>query len=301
VLRAVAAQGSFTAAAMTLGYTQSSVSRQVAALEDAAGARLFDRRARGVRLTDAGAALLTHAVAVTDQLELARKDLQAIDGSTAAKLRLGAFPTALAALVPRAVAMLRTRHPELAITLREGTTPSQLRRLDAGTAELAVIAVLSGQRPDPALFTFEPLLEDHLLLALPREHALAGSRSVEVRQLEREAWIAASADPDGVLLGVWPSLEWRPHVAYIARDWTAKLGLVAAGLGITVIPGLAVPGIRRDVALVRVVGGDPAARTVALAARKGTHPPKHTAALTEALHQAAARLTHEIELRLQAR
>jgi DNA-binding transcriptional LysR family regulator len=301
LLRAVAAQGSFTAAATTLGYTQSSVSRQVAALEAAAGTRLFDRRARGVRLTDAGAALLVHAVAVTDRLDQARNELEGIRGLTAARLRLGAFSTALAALVPRAIATLQIRYPELAITLREGTTPALLRRLESGAADLAVVAALCGQRPDPARFTFEPLFEDRLLLVLPRDHPLAGSGSVEVRQLEHEPWIAATPDPDGVLLGVWPALEWRPHVAYIAREWTAKLGLVAAGLGITVLPGLAVPSIRHDLALARVLGGDPGARTVALATRKGTDHPPHAKPLTEALHQTAAQLNHEIEMRLQAR
>ena len=301
LLRAIAAQGSFTAAADALGYTQSSVSRQVATLEAAAGARLFDRQARGVRLTDAGAALLAHAVAVTDRLDQARRDLEGIRGARTARLRLGAFPTALAALVPRAVSSLKTHHPELVIALREGTTPTQLRRLRSGTSDLAVIAVLSGERPDPASFTFEPVLEDRLLLAVPHDHPLAGSGSVEVHQLEHELWVAATPDPDDVLLGVWPALDWRPRVAYIARDWTAKLGLVAAGLGITVVPGLAAPGTRNDIALVRVLGGDPGARTVAIATHKHTASVDQARPLIDALFRAAAQLTHEIELRLQDR
>jgi DNA-binding transcriptional LysR family regulator len=301
LLRAIAAQGSFTAAAEALGYTQSSVSRKVAALEAATGTRLFDRRARGVRLTDAGAALLAHAVAVTDRLDQARRELEGAHETKTARLRLGAFPTALAALVPRAVSSLRTSQPDLVIALREGTTPSQLRRLQSGTADLAVVAALPAQRPDPATFTFEPLLEDRLLLAVPHNHPLAGSGSVELQQLEDESWVAATPDPDEVLLGVWPALDWRPRVAYIARDWTAKLGLVAAGLGITVLPGLAAPGIRNDIALVRVLGGDPGTRTVALATHKPASTPAAAQPLVDALHRAAAQLTQEIELRLQDR
>lgn len=301
VLRTVAAQGSFTAAARTLGYTQSAISRQVAALEIAAGARLFDRRARGVRLTDAGTALLAHAVTITDRVDQAHQELAGMRDAGNVRLRLGAFPTALAALVPRAVSSLRASHPELAIALREGTTPAQLRRLQAGSTDLAVVAALSGQRPDPAAFTFQPLIEDHLLLAIARDHPLASSGSIEVRQLEQESWIAATPDPDEVLLGVWPGLDWRPRVAYIARDWTAKLGLVASGLGITVVPGIAAPSIPSDIALVRVLGGDPGARTIAVAANKQTAPADQAPLIVDALHRAAGQLGHEIELRLQRR
>jgi DNA-binding transcriptional LysR family regulator len=301
LLRVVAAQGSFTAAAATLGYTQSSVSRQAAALEAAAGTRLFDRRARGVRLTDAGASLLVHAVAVTDRLEQARRELEGVRGAGTVAVRLGAFPTALAALVPRAVASLKASHPRLVIALREGTTPTQLRRLQSGAVDLAVVAARSGQRPDPATFAFEPVLEDRLLLALARDHPLAASNSVEVRELERERWVAATSDPDEVLLGVWPRVDWRPRVAYIARDWTAKLGLVAAGLGITVVPGLAAPGVRNDLVLVRVLGGDPGARTVGVATHKQARIAEHTKPLVDALHGAAAHLTRETEIRLQHR
>jgi len=301
LLRAVAAQGSFTAAAATLGYTQSSVSRQAAALEAAAGARLFDRRARGVSLTNAGASLLAHAVAVTDRLDQARRELEGVHGGGTIGARLGAFPTALTALVPRAVASLKASHPRLVIALREGTTPTQLRRLQSGAAGLAVVAAPSGQRPDPATFAFEPVLEDRLLLALARDHPLAASNPVEVRQLEHEQWVAATSDPDEVLLGVWPDVDWRPRVAYIARDWTAKLGLVAAGLGITVVPGLAAPGVRGDVALVRVLGGDPGARTVGVATPKQACNAEQTKPLVDALHRAAAHLTRETEIRLQHR
>jgi DNA-binding transcriptional LysR family regulator len=214
-------------------------------------------------------------------------------------VRLGAFPTALTALVPRAVATLKASHPELTIALREGTTPTQLRRLQSGAADLAVVAALSGQRPDPAMLAFEPLLEDRLLVALALDHPLASGSSVALPKLEHEAWIAATPDPDDVLLGVWPGLDWRPRVAYVARDWTAKLGLVAAGLGITVVPGLAAPGVRNDVALVRVLGGDPGARTVGVATHKHAGSAGQAGPLLEALHRAAAHLTHETDLRLR--
>src|SRR3954449_12041199 len=98
VLREVAAQGSFTAAARTLGYTQSAVSRQVAGLEKAAGTALFDRAARGVSLTDAGEALLQRAGTVLDELDAAQQELAGMAEPGTGRVRVGAFPTAVAGL-----------------------------------------------------------------------------------------------------------------------------------------------------------------------------------------------------------
>src|SRR5271155_5041535 len=108
VLCEVASRGSFTAAAGSLGYTQSAVSRQVAGLEAAAGAPLFERAPRGVLLTDAGSTLLVHAVGVLEQLDSAKCELTGLRELTSGRLRVGAFPTAIAALLPRAVAAFRS-------------------------------------------------------------------------------------------------------------------------------------------------------------------------------------------------
>src|SRR4051794_36655812 len=117
VLREVAARGSFTAAAQSLGYTQSAVSRQVSGIEAAAGAPLFERAARGVRLTEAGRVLLRYADGVLDQMDAARRELAGMGDLAAGRLRLGAFPTAVAALVPRALDLLRGRHPGIQVSL----------------------------------------------------------------------------------------------------------------------------------------------------------------------------------------
>jgi DNA-binding transcriptional LysR family regulator len=299
VLREVAACGSFTAAAETLGYTQSAVSRQVAGLESAAGVSLFERRTRGVRLTAAGNALLRHAISVLDELEIAQRELISIRELAGGRLRVGAFPTAVAALIPRALASFRRAHAGVTVTLREGTTAMQLRRLDAGALELAVVAMLPGQTPDRR-HRIEPLFEDRLLLALARDHPLAQQATVDVEDLRDESWIAASTDADDALLGVWPSLEWQPRVAFVAREWTAKLGLVAAGLGITVVPGLAAASIREDIAVVRVRGGDPAIRTIAIATSAGAEQLAHVRACIEVLHEVSAQLTVELQRRIGA-
>jgi DNA-binding transcriptional LysR family regulator len=300
VLCEVAGRGSFTAAAESLGYTQSAVSRQVAGLEAAAGARLFERASRGVALTDAGRSLLRHAVGVIDQLDAAKHELAGMRELTAGHLRVGAFPMALAALVPRALAAFHSRHPGVEISLREGMTPAQLRRVGSGAVELAVVATLPNQTLEDPHCALEPLFEDRLLLALARNHPLAGQSSVDLDDLTREPWIAGTTDASDPLLGVWPSLKWEPHVAFIARDWIAKLGLVAAGLGVTVVPGLGATAVREDVALVRVRGRR-VARTIALATRAGAKPPPHVGAFADVVHEVASDLTVELQRRITER
>jgi DNA-binding transcriptional LysR family regulator len=132
VVLEVARTGSFSAAAERLGYTQSAVSRQVAVTEKAAGAPLFERHARGVRLTAAGEVLVRHAGQVLDGVAAASQELAGLRDRLAGRLVVGGFPTATAALLPRAVARLLTDHPGLRVQLMEASTPAQLRALRRG-------------------------------------------------------------------------------------------------------------------------------------------------------------------------
>jgi DNA-binding transcriptional LysR family regulator len=119
VLREVAEQGSFSAAAEALSYTQPAVSQQIAALEKRAGATLVDRTSRGVRLTDAGRALVEHADVVLARLSAAEAELEAIAGVRSGRLRLSSFPTAGASLLPPAIALFNARHPEVELSFAE--------------------------------------------------------------------------------------------------------------------------------------------------------------------------------------
>jgi DNA-binding transcriptional LysR family regulator len=299
VLREVAAHGSFTAAAETLGYTQSAVSRQVASLEAAAGTPLFERAARGVMLTEAGRVLLAHADGVLDRLDTAQRELAGVGRRVKGRLRVGAFHSALAELVPRAIARFRAEHPEAEIVLREGTTPAQLKRVSSGAVDLAVIASRAGERPAGERLAFEPLIDDPLLLAVARDHPMARRGSLQVNDLAGESWIARSAAPDDTVLGIWPALEDRPQVSFVASDWTAKLGLVAAGLGVTVVPGLAARSLREDVRLVRVRGEHAQSRLVSVATRVGGELPPAAAPFVQVLHDVAAELSVELERRIR--
>jgi DNA-binding transcriptional LysR family regulator len=246
-----------------------------------------------VRPTAAGTLLLEHAGAILERLAVAHGELERLKDPMTRRLRVGAFPTALAELVPRAVRTLQTTHPGVDLTLREGTTPAHLRSLAADRTDVAVV---SGDDAPPDDVDLEPIFHDPLLVALPSDHRLARHREVDLDALAAERWVAGSAGQEDTLLGVWPSLPWEPDIAFVARDWTAKLGLVAAGLGITVVPALAATSVRPDVRLVEIRAGAAATRTVAVATRPEADSAVRRAFL-EALRSSAADLSREVALR----
>jgi DNA-binding transcriptional LysR family regulator len=268
VLREVAQAGSFSAAAGSLGYTQSAVSRQVAALESATGRRLFERSRHGVTLTTAGARLLASAVRVLDDLESALRELNG-EETAVGPVRLGAFATAAASFVPRALASLPG---ELRVTLREGTTPALTRALRAGTLDLAILAQAPPFRPPDAEsppLELTPLSERELVLGVSAHHLFASTGVVEVEQLEGQVWVASRSDGGESLLGVWPGLAERPDVRYVVRDWLAKLQIVRAGLAITTLAPITRDVLGDGIAIVAVRGEPRETRRVVLARRPG--------------------------------
>ena len=249
VFQEVAERGSLSAAAAVLGYTQSAVSRQIAALERVVRAPLLDRQRDGVQLTDTGHVLLRHAGLVLAQLDAAGRELSGLP-ATAGTVRLGWFTSAGGTLVPSALASLRRSHPALTVTTRDGTTASLVRALRARTVD---VAVLASEPPFPPLDDETPALrtkvldERELLLAVPSTHPLAHKDFIDVADLRGWAWIAG---PPGV--GVWPGLDERVTVAHVARDWLAKLQLVASGAGITTLPEPLATLVPHGVQVIRV-------------------------------------------------
>lgn len=256
VLREVAEQGTFTAAARSLGYTQSAVSRQVAALEQAIGRPLFERHRSGVQLTSAGHALLRHAAVALDAIDAARAELSG-DGRRPLPFRLGVTPVAAASLLPGTLARVQRRAPHASVSTRDGTTGSLLRALRAGTLDAALLTSRPPHRApdgDSPPLRVEPLLDTHLCLALSSTGRFAGRSEVDVGELTGEAWIASSATADDPVLGVWPGLPGRPRVVHLSRDWLVKLQLVAAGAGVTTVPATMGVVIPEGVRLARVRG-----------------------------------------------
>jgi molybdate transport repressor ModE-like protein len=268
VLREVAQCGSFSAAARSLGYTQSAVSRQVAALEAVAGRRLFERRRDGVRLTPAGARLLPRAARILDELDVAVREAAGVKAAIG-PVRLGAFAIAAAGLVPKALAPLA---PELKVTVREGTTPALARALRAGTLDLAILAQAPPFRPPDAEsppLQLTTLSERDLVIGVPASHPFASARAVEVEQLQGQVWVASRSDTGESLLGVWPGLPERPDIRYVVRDWLAKLQIVAAGLAITTFAPIALDVLPDGVRVVAVRGEPQEIRRLVLAHRAG--------------------------------
>jgi DNA-binding transcriptional LysR family regulator len=285
VLREVAQAGSFTAAARALGYTQSAISRQAAALEAVAGRALFERRRDGVALTPAGARLLARAVRVLDELDAALRDTAEPD-VRAGPVRLGAFATAAAGLIPGALASLPR---ELVVSLREGTTPALTRGLRAGTLDLAVLAQTPPFRPPdaegPAL-ELTTLAERELVVGVGTRHPFARRPAIEVGELAGQVWVASRSEGADSLLGVWPGLAERPDVRYVVRDWWAKLQLVAAGLAITTLAPVALGVLPDGVRAVAVRGEPQELRRVVLARVPGPLDAR-AAAVADALVSAA--------------
>ena len=265
VLKEVAAQRSFSAAAEKLGYTQSAVSQQIAALEREAGSILIERHPRGIRLTDAGEALVRHADKILARLAEAEAELEAIAGLRGGRLRLGSFPTAGATLMPRAIAQFSSRHPAVELSLVEAEPDESLPRLKAG--ELDLILVDDSPAPDADDdVEYVHLLDDPLHLVLPADHPLVSRRRIRIEDLAAEPWIqgtqiCACTRQTQIACS---NAGFEPRVAYQSDDFQVVQGLVAAGVGVALIPGLALVSERPDV-VIRPIGSKPPVRKITAA------------------------------------
>jgi DNA-binding transcriptional LysR family regulator len=205
-------------------------------------------------------------------------------------VRLGAFPSALASVVPNALAAVAAEHPDVDINVREGTTPALVRALRSGTIDIAVLALTPPFRPldgeTPAL-PVETLAERELMLAVGSRHRFATRDAVDAADLEGERWVASTSDRGETLLGAWPGLAGRPRVVCTVRDWMGKLALVAAGVGITTVPAVLVPALPSGVHVVAVRGGPEELRRLALVTAPGREETDAVAVVARALRRAA--------------
>ena len=283
VLREVAGRGSFSAAAEALSFTQSAVSQQVAALEREVGTTLLERGPRGVRLTDAGRTLVSHADAILARIECAEEDLAALAGLRGGRLRLASFQSAGATLVPRAVAQFHDRHPDVELSMVEAEPEDAQERLRSGDIDLALV------------YDFEPvpdtlgkdlelthLIDDCYDAVLAKSHKLAGRRRLKLAELSEEPWIAAT-----MACGCRPLTEracldagFAPNVAFEADETMAAQALVAAGVGVTIFPRLALNPLHPGVVARSLGRGAPVRRIWAARLREG-----YSSAASEAMLQ----------------
>ena len=295
VFREVARLGSLSAAAESLAYTQPAVSQQMSALERRAGMPLLDRTTRGVRLTDAGEALLRHADVILAEQTLAEQELEAIAGLRGGRVRMASFPTAGAALVPAAVSAFIARYPDVELSVLEAEPEESVPMLRAGELEVAIVATTLNQ-PKEFGELYEGIDLHHLLdeprcALLPADHRLARRRRLRVADLAGEVWIelGRSATRHGrVFLAAGAGSDAEPRVGFHSDDFNVVQGMVAAGAGVAVVPELALTNVRHDVT-VRTLGRSAPTRTIAAATLAGVHRSRATAALLELLTEVSER------------
>jgi len=289
VLREVAVRGSFSAAAESLSFTQSAISQQIAALEREAGAVLVQRSARGVRLTEAGEALVRHTDAIMARLAEAEAELEAIAGLRGGRLRMAAFESAGSTLMPLAIAAFRERHPAVELSLSLSEPEDCIPQLRSGELDLAIVFESAVAAPGDGIERVH-LLEDPMYLTLPRDHPLANRRRLRLADLAGEAWIAGEPDCEcnRLIERACALAGFQPRIAFETDDYTAMQGFVAAGVGVSLIAELGLPSVREDI-VVRDLGRDTPVRQIYAATLAEGYRAPATQAMLEILRGVAAR------------
>jgi molybdate transport repressor ModE-like protein len=288
VLRAIAREGSMAGAARALDYTQPAIGHHVRRLEAEVGTPLVVRDGRGVRLTPAGAALAARADAILAGVEAAHEEVAAIAGLREGRVRLVAFPSGSATIVPAALAALTKRHPGLEVTLAEAEPPESLELLRGGECDVALAFEYPGVEVDEGSgLVKRPLAVDPLHAVLPADHPLAAPRRVDLRRLRDATWIAGCPRCRGHLVHLCAEAGFAPRIAYATDDHVAVQAMVGAGLGVALLPGLVLDVVHRDDVVVRPVTRSPT-RTVTAVTTEGAAAIPAVAALLTALAEVAA-------------
>jgi molybdate transport repressor ModE-like protein len=288
VLREVAAQGSFSAAAEALSFTQSAVSQHVAALEREAGTQLVERRRNGVRLTEAGRVLVGHADAILARIECAEDDLAALAGLRGGRLRLMSFQSGGSTLAPRAVAAFHERHPQVELSMLEAEPDEAGERLRAGDVDLALVY---DHESTPGLLgpglELTHLLDDRYDAILPTGHEKAGRARLSLSDLAEEHWVASTSmcGCRQITETVCREAGFEPRVAFEADETMAAQALVAAGVGVVLLPQLALTTLHPGVVAHRLV--KPPSRRIWAARLEGAYASPASDAMLQTLQDVA--------------
>jgi DNA-binding transcriptional LysR family regulator len=287
VLVEVARQGSFSAAAVELGYTQPAISRQIATLEAEVGVTLVRRVPAGALLTDAGRLLVTRGEEIVARLTEAEAELRALAQLEGGTLRFATFSSAAASIVPLAVRLFRERHPSVELSIVMADPVDSIPQLRAGKVDMALIHDSLGessmvpevfaQTPDIELV---PLFEDPMYVVLPAGHRLADAAELTLRDFSSDPWMLATGQtcPDYRLFQrACVEAGFEPRLAFQNDDYGAILGFVAAGVGVALIPDMVVRrGVRDDV-IVRTLVPPPPSRPIGALLPASYHSPAASA------------------------
>ena len=280
VIEAVARNGSVTAAAKELNYSQPSVTHHLGRLEAETGAQLLQRVGRGIRVTPAGQLLADRATEILGRIDAAGEELSAHVGMTAGRVRLAGFASAIGTLVPEAVAALATRHPGLEVSLTDTHPPEAIELLRAGKVEVAIIFRYDETEPEPAGVRLHHLLDDPVYVLSTRlERGLVGLRDA--------TWIAGCERCASHLVSMCADAGFEPRIGSSSDDMVVMSKLVAAGLGVATQTGLALRAHSTEGIVATELHGS---KRHIYAATYGNPPdPPATAALLEALAEAVER------------
>ncbi|MFJ8018014.1 LysR family transcriptional regulator [Streptomyces sp. NPDC096339] len=287
ILRTLAERGTVTATAEALHMTPSAVSQQLTNLARQLGVVLLEAEGRRVRLTDAAHLVLRHAESVFAQLERADAELAGYLAGDAGEVRVGAFSTAVPALVVPAVAALRETRPGVEVHVRETEAAESYELLSAGGVDLALsLAAHAPTARDPR-FTRVTLMEDPLDVALPPGHPLAGEAEVRLADLSGDPWIYGGSGPwSEIAVGACEAAGFVPEQAHSASGWTAILAMVEAGMGVALVPRMV--SSRASGVAVRVLTHDRPTRHVIAAVRRGGEAAPAVSHVLAALREVAA-------------
>lgn len=283
IVRAVAENGSITAAAAALGFSQPAISQHLKRAEQRIGMPIVARAGRSVRLTEAGRVLERHARTITTALDAAAGELAELAGLRAGRVRLAAFPSASSTLVPQLLGRIARRHPGLGISYLEAEPPEAVRAVRDQRADLALTFSYPGDRVDPHRdsargLVVAPLWRDEMFVVLPAGHPSANAPRVALDTLAAENWIGGCPRCRGHLLQLAEESGFVPAISYETDNFVAVLGMVAAGLGVALTPSLAIdaaavpsgvvirPTSRKDHRTIHLVGAAGSDQVPAIAA-----------------------------------
>jgi DNA-binding transcriptional LysR family regulator len=286
VLVEVARQGSFSAAAESLGYTQPAISRQIATLEAEVGAQLVRRVPQGAVLTDAGRLLVARAEAILASLDGAEEELRRLAGLEGGRLRIATFASAAASMMPVAVAEFRRRHPAVELDITMADPVESVPLLCSGRLDLA-LSHDSMQSPEG--IELVKLFDDPMYVVMPIGHPLADRAKLGLECFAEEPWMLATTDtcPDSRLfLRACHEAGFEPEIAFQNDDYPAIVGFVAAGVGVALIPDMVARSIREDV-VVRELNPAPPPRPISAAVPADYTSPAASAML-DVLHDVSA-------------
>ena len=293
LLQEFAARGSIAGTAAFLGYTPSAVSQQLAVLEREAGTALLDRSARRAELTDAGRRLAGHAERILAMVEEAETDLSARAGEPAGRVVATAFPSAAVAFAPALARSLRA-HPRLALVLRQTQAADGLRQVRSGEVDVAIVddwnSRLATEIEAGGILTCYHLIRDELVLVLPRTHPAADpAQAVDLRALRNEPWLAAPAGESSRLAvdRLLAAVGVTPPVLSEFEGMSTIVSLVARGIGIAILPRIAVTAAGRRVAVRDLPHGLDLARDIHAVARTASIRRPSVAVIVTALRAAA--------------